>query len=63
MTYAIMVRMRGNDIGSEVELCRVASNPEAIAEAARAKVLMVDGGGLRKVAVPLYEWVEVKKIP
>jgi hypothetical protein len=37
MSYAIMVREYGSD--HEVELCRVGSNPEAVAAGARQKML------------------------
>jgi hypothetical protein len=38
MTFAIMVT---EPSGTEVELCRVGSNPEAVAEAARRKTIRV----------------------
>jgi hypothetical protein len=38
MTFAIIVT---EPSGNEVELCRVGSNPEAVAEAARRKTIKV----------------------
>jgi hypothetical protein len=67
MPFAIMVRSLGNDTGSEIEYCRVSSNPEAIAEELRAKrrrdTIVGPRGGLRKVWVPVYEHVEIKELP
>ena len=61
--YSIMVRMRGNDLGSEVELCRVGSNPEAIAEAARNKIRKhKDPITGERTMVPVYEHVEIKEV-
>ncbi len=54
--FSIRVRERGSD--KESELCQVATNPEAIVDAARNKFLMIDAGdGRRKVREPKYEHV------
>lgn len=67
MPYAIMVRSRGNDAGTEVEYCRIGSNPEVIAAALRALRRRHEEigprGGIRKTWVPVYEHVEIKELP
>lgn len=55
--FTIMVRETGRN--HERELCSVDSNPEAIVEAAKTKVMAVEQGG-RKVKIPAYEHVYFK---
>lgn len=60
MTYSIRVRER--DGKSEVELCRVESNPDAVVKAAQQKRLLIDTGRSRKVSVAKYEYVHVVEL-
>lgn len=56
--FSIWVRERG--ASAEVELCQCDGNPEAIADAARAKFLMVSAGvSSRKVREAKFEHVRV----
>jgi hypothetical protein len=59
--YAIMVRLVGADVGSEIELCRVTSSPEAIVEAALKKTRVVNEYGKRKI-IEIYEHAYFKEI-
>lgn len=54
--YSIMVREVGRD--HERELCQVDRNPEAIADAAKKKTILVDRGD-KKVKIGAYEHVHV----
>jgi hypothetical protein len=58
MSYAILVTELS---GNEVELCRVGSNPEAVAKAARAKTYRVKHTR-RWWRLPLYKNVRIVEI-
>jgi hypothetical protein len=66
MPYAIIVREQS---GNETELCRVNSNPEAVAEGARRKAFRVKTfrtsrgrRTLQYIDIPKYTSVRVKEI-
>lgn len=52
--YAILVVETGSDV--EVELCRVGTNPEPIAAAARARIIG------KRTKIPRYRWVRVEEV-
>jgi hypothetical protein len=54
--YSIMVREGGSD--HEFELCRVDTNPENIARAAKNKRLRITSSD-RVYLIPQYSWVRV----
>ena len=57
--YSIMVRQYLSD--KETELCQCNANPEAVAEGARAKFLLISGGlSTRRIRVPKYEHVWIR---
>jgi len=59
MTYKIIVTdTRG---GSRIELCRVGSNPEPVAEGARRKTYSLKRSG-RWVHLPCYSKIEIVEI-
>lgn len=60
MSYAILVREP--KAKNYVELCRVETNPEAIAEAAKKKMLSIRDAHGKRFAVPRYDHVKVKKL-
>jgi hypothetical protein len=59
--YAIIVREHGSD--REIELCRVGTNPEAVAAGARQKTLRVrSSGSLRWSNTRKYTNVRIEKL-
>jgi hypothetical protein len=52
--YAILVVETGSDV--EIELCRVGTNPEPIAAAARARTIG------KRTNIPRYRWVRVEEV-
>ena len=58
--YSIMVVERDSD--REIELCQVDSDPQAIAQAALGKKLMVASrAGNRRISIPKYLSVRVQE--
>jgi hypothetical protein len=62
MTYAIIVQE--NDADHEVELCRVQTNPNTIARAARNKKLYIhlEDGQKKLTSIPKYISVRIEEV-
>ena len=61
--YAVMARPSGADVGEEIEICRVGSNPETIVAALLEKTKVVRDDNKKKKVVQVYEHVYFKEVP
>lgn len=61
--YVIMARPNGADVGQEIEICRVGSNPQSIIAALLKKTRVSKNAGGEKVIVQIYEHAYFREIP